>query len=72
MEPEYITEIQDKDLKIAFMNIIEVLKKEMNKSLKEIYENTNSGRNEENHLRPESSSGINKRTYTEGDLEMEV
>lgn len=54
------------------MNIIEVLKKEMNKLLKELYENTNSGRNEENHLRSESSSRIIKRTYTEGDLEMEV
>lgn len=31
-------------LKIAFMNIIVVLKEEMNRFLKEIYENTKSGR----------------------------
>ena len=64
--------MQDKDRKTAFRNVIEVLKKEMNKPLKELYENTNSGRNEENHLRSESSSRIIMRTYTEGDLEMEV
>lgn len=30
------------DLKIAFINMIEALKEEMNKCLKEIYENTNN------------------------------
>lgn len=35
------TEAQDKDLAITSMNIIEVLKDEMNKSFKEGYENTN-------------------------------
>ena len=42
-DPEFcnIVEAQDKDLEIAFMNIIEVFKEEMNKSFKEIYENTN-------------------------------
>lgn len=35
-------EAQYKDLKIAFMNMIEGQKREMNKPLKEIYENTNN------------------------------
>lgn len=34
-----IVEAQDKSLKIAFMDMIEVLKEEMKKTLKEIYEN---------------------------------
>ena len=34
-----IAEAQDKDLKIEFMNVKEVLKEEINTSLKEIYEN---------------------------------
>lgn len=44
--PEYcnIREAQDKDHKIAFKNVTEVLKGAMNKSLEELYENTNSGR----------------------------
>jgi hypothetical protein len=36
-----IVKAQDTDLKITFINMIEVLKEDMNKSLKEIYENTN-------------------------------
>lgn len=36
-----IVEAQDKDLKKTFMNIIEVLKEKMNKSLFKNYENTN-------------------------------
>lgn len=39
-----IAEAQEKKLQIAFMNMIEVPKEEVNKSLKEIYENTNNGR----------------------------
>lgn len=39
-----IGEAQEKDLKTAFMNMTEVLKEEINESLKEIHENTNSGR----------------------------
>lgn len=35
-------EAQDKDLKMAFVTVTEVLKEEMNKSLKGIYENTNN------------------------------
>lgn len=36
-----IAEAQDKDFKIAFLNMIETLKEKINKSLKEINENTN-------------------------------
>ena len=39
-----IAEIQDKNHKMTFMNMIEVLKEEMNKSLKEAHENTNNER----------------------------
>jgi hypothetical protein len=35
-----IAEAQEKDPKTAFMSMIEVFKEEMNKSLKEIQENT--------------------------------
>ena len=35
-----IVKAQDTDLKITFINMIEVLKEDMNKSLKEIQENT--------------------------------
>lgn len=38
-----MAEVQDKDRKIVFINMIEVLKKEMNKSLKDACENTSSG-----------------------------
>jgi hypothetical protein len=34
----------EKDLETAYTNMIEVHKEEMNKFLKEIYENRNSGR----------------------------
>jgi hypothetical protein len=37
-----IAKEQDKDLKIAFMNMIEVLKHKMNKSIKEIYEESDT------------------------------
>ena len=42
--PEYcdIADTQEKDLNLTFMNIIEVLKEEINKSLKEIQKNTNN------------------------------
>ena len=38
--PEYcdIADTQEKDLNLTFMNIIEVLKEEINKSLREIQE----------------------------------
>ena len=36
-------EAQDKDLKVDITNMIEVPEEDVNKSLKEIYENTNSG-----------------------------
>ena len=42
-ERRNIAEAQGKDFKLAFMNMLEVLEGEINKSLKEIYENTNSG-----------------------------
>ena len=44
--PEYLNIVgaQKEDLRIAFMNMIEVLKKKMKKSIKGIYINTNSGR----------------------------
>jgi hypothetical protein len=38
------SEPKDKDLKIAFMNMMEILKEEMDKSSKEVYENTNNKR----------------------------
>lgn len=38
-----IAKEQDKDLKTAFMDMLEVLKEDMNKFTNEIYENTNSG-----------------------------
>ena len=41
-EESNIDEALDKSNKIAFMNTIECLKAEMNKSLKEIYENSNT------------------------------
>lgn len=44
LENYNITEAQDKAFKIAFMNIIEGLKEETNKHLKESYKNTNRGR----------------------------
>ena len=37
-----MAEKQDKDFKIAFMNMLKLLREEMNKLIKEIYENTNS------------------------------
>lgn len=45
--PEYYktAQSQEKDPKMAFVNIIEVFKEEMNKSFKEIYENINIKRN---------------------------
>jgi hypothetical protein len=39
-----VNEAQE-DLETVFMSMIEVLEVEMNESLKEIHENTNSGRN---------------------------
>jgi hypothetical protein len=36
-----ITETQEKDLKIPLIKMIDVLQNEINKSLKEIYGNTN-------------------------------
>lgn len=44
--PEHynIAEAQDKDIKITCTNRIEGLKKEMSKSMKEIFDNTNSER----------------------------
>lgn len=43
-EKSNIDEAQAKDIKTAFMNMIEILNVEMNKFLQEIYENTNTGR----------------------------
>lgn len=45
-DPEYcnIAEILGKDLKINFMNMIEVFKEEINTLLMETYENMNIGR----------------------------
>jgi hypothetical protein len=44
--PEYFNlgEAQEDVLKMAFINMIEVLQEEMNNSIKEIYENTNDER----------------------------
>ena len=36
-----LAEAQDKDFKIAIMNMLKDLKEEINKSANEIYENTN-------------------------------
>lgn len=37
-----ITKAQDKDFKIAFLNILEVFKESVNAFINEMYENTNS------------------------------
>lgn len=42
--PENWNLVEDKDFKVTFMNMIEVLKEEMDKPHKEIYNYTNSGR----------------------------
>lgn len=49
----YIADAKIKDLKIAFLNMIEVLDEEINKYLPEIYENTNKTveGNEQNSLK---------------------
>lgn len=36
-----IAEAEDKDSNLAFMNMLQVLKEEINKSIEEIYKNTN-------------------------------
>lgn len=38
-----IAESQDKNFKIAIMDMIKVCKEDINKSINEIYENTNNG-----------------------------
>lgn len=45
VDPEYYNtaDVHDNDLKIAFMNMPEIIKEKMKKSFREIYENTNSG-----------------------------
>ena len=50
--PEYcdIAKAQNNNIKIASMNMTEVLKKEMNESIKEIFENTNKQQKEMNKL----------------------
>jgi hypothetical protein len=44
--PEYLNIVgaQKENIKMAFMHMIEALKKEMKKSIKGIYASTNSGR----------------------------
>lgn len=57
-----IAEAQEKEFKIAFINMIEVIKEEINNSHTGIYKNTNTKaveRNEYNRSRPESEIGNN-------------
>lgn len=42
--PTHLAKAQEKDVKIDFMDMIEVLKEEMNKSLKEIQEKHKQGK----------------------------
>ena len=62
--PKYsnIAEAQEKDLNTAFTHMIEFFKEKMNKSLKEICENTaNSGSEEIKQFILESGNRINKK-----------
>lgn len=43
-KPTYLAKAQEEDIKTDFVDMIEVFKGEMSKSLKEIQENTNTGR----------------------------
>ena len=52
-EQSKIFETQVKDLEAAFTNVIEVFGEEMNKSLKEIYRNTNKQWEEINKTVPD-------------------
>jgi hypothetical protein len=65
----YLKHKEKTDFKTAFMTMIEVLKEERNKSLKEWkYKQTVVGK-EVNHLRLESKNKINE-AQTEGNWEM--
>lgn len=59
--PEYfnIAEAQEKNLKINYMNMIEILEGEMNKSLQETQENTNNWRKCINLLKKTETNGEN-------------
>lgn len=57
--PEYfnIAEAQENNLKINYMNMIEILEGEMNKSFQETQENTNSWRKYINLLKKTETNG---------------
>jgi predicted nucleotide-binding protein (sugar kinase/HSP70/actin superfamily) len=65
-------EAQGKDLKIVFKNMTEVLKEEMTKSLKEVYENTNKQWKEMNKTVQDLKVEIEsiKKTQREGNVEI--
>lgn len=69
-----IVEVQDKDLKIAFRNVIEILKEGMNRALKEIYENTSMQWKEMNKIAQDMKVDVEsiKKTQPEGNLEMKI
>lgn len=53
-------EAQDKDFKVVFVNMIEILREEMNNFISEIYENTETVERNEKSLRHKSRSRIIK------------
>lgn len=59
-------ETQDKDPKTDFMNMMAVLKEQMNQYRKEIYKNTCNRWKESNNSRPESGNQINKENSNSG------
>lgn len=52
------------------MNMVEVLKEEIHKSIKEIYENTNKQRKRRNSSRLKNANTINKENTNMESLEM--
>ena len=69
-----IVKARDKDLKNAFRNAIEILKEGMNRSLKEIYENTSMQWKETNKIAQDMKVEVEsiKKTQPEGNLEMKI
>lgn len=65
-----IVEAQVKDLKIGLMNMSEILKGEMSRMIKEIYENIDSKRKQRKQIKTCSGNRINKETQTEKKLEL--
>lgn len=64
-----VIKIQDKDLKIGFVNVIEVLKEKMSNLLKDVHENKNSKEKKSVQDRKVKIESI-KKSQTEQNLEM--